>query len=67
MTLLKVNHGRITGGDGGTSLHKMGEAPGTVQEAREDVQQQQQKPGCFSQSHSRCWLPQVFVAFPLAH
>lgn len=53
--------------EGVVALHKMGEAPGTVQEAREDVQQHQQKPGCFSQSRSHCWPPQVFVAFPLAH
>lgn len=66
MTLLKVSHGRTTGGNGGTSLLKMGEAPGTVQEPREDGQQQQ-KPGCLSQSHSHCWPPQVFVAFLLAH
>lgn len=49
------------------SLHKMGEALGTVQQAGEDVQQQQQQPGCLSQSHSHCWPPQVFVAFPPAH
>lgn len=67
MTLLKVNQGRITGGNGSFSLHKMGEALGTVQQAGDDVQQQQQQPGCLSQSHSHCWPPQVFVAFPLAH
>lgn len=67
MTLLRVSHGMILGEDGGTSLLKMGEAPGTVQEPREDVQQQQQKPGCLSQSHSHCWPPQVFLAFLLAH
>lgn len=67
-TLLKINQGGITAGNGSFSLHEMGEALGTVQQAGGDVQQQQQQqPGCLSQSRSRCWPPQVFVAFPPAH